>query len=170
MNNLQITIKAMKYGNRPHYEWQTTLLEMRETYIIVLGEQGRKLHHYTKKQIFTVENWTIEFFPFDSWFTVSADVVNGTISQYYCNINVPAKIDGNIVSFVDLDLDYIQRGGKWQVVDEEEFERNAIIFSYPDELIQRARKDLNSLQERIERKQFPFDGTLESFINRIPSK
>jgi protein associated with RNAse G/E len=83
---------------------------------------------------------------------------------------VPAKIDGNIVSFVDLDLDYIQRGGKWQVVDEEEFERNAIIFSYPDELIQRARKELNSLQERIERKQFPFDGTLESFINRIPSK
>lgn len=167
MSSPQITIQAMKYGNRL-YEWNTILLEKNDTYIFVLGEHGRKLHHHTKKKLFTVENWTIEFFPFDSWFTVSADVVNGTISQYYCNINEPAKINGNIVSFVDLDLDYIQRNGEWNVVDEDEFEYNAIKLAYPEELIKRARKELNDLQLRIKSMNFPFDGTLERFLNFIP--
>lgn len=168
MSNEQITIQAMKYGNRPHYEWNTTLLQKTPAHIFVLGEYGRQLKHHTKEKIFTVENWTIEFFSFESWFTVSADVVNGTISQYYCNINQPAKNYGNTISFVDLDLDYVQRNGQWKVVDEDEFESNAIKYSYPAELKQRARQELVNLQERISHKRFPFDGTIERFIGCIP--
>jgi protein associated with RNAse G/E len=164
----QVTIQAYKYGNQLHYEWCTTLLEKAKTHIFVLGHYGRKLHHYTKQKVFTVNNWTIEFFPFDSWFTVSADVVDGKIQQYYCNINEPAKIDGHTVSFVDLDLDLIQRNGEWKVVDEDEFEMNAIKFAYSDELIHRAREELINLQSRIHNKQFPFDGSIERFIDYIP--
>ncbi|MFC5471533.1 DUF402 domain-containing protein [Cohnella suwonensis] len=111
----------------------------------------------------------MEFFSFDSWFTVSVDVRNGKIQQYYCNINEPAKIEGNTVSFVDLDLDLIQRNGEWMVVDEDEFERNSVKFSYPDPLIQRAKLELASLQARIHNKEFPFEGSLERFIDRIPT-
>ena len=127
----QITIQALKYGDLLHYEWNTTLLEKTDSHVFVLGEYGRQLHHYTKQNVFTIENWTIEYFSFDSWFTVSADVVGGKIQQYYCNINQPAKMNGNTVSFVDLDLDYVQRKGVWMVVDEDEFEMNAIKFGYP---------------------------------------
>lgn len=158
----------MKYGNHLHYEWNTTLLEKTNKYIIVLGEYGRKLNHHTKKKVFTVENWTIEFFPFDSWFTVSADVVRGNIQQFYCNINQPATIKGNTVSFVDLDLDYVQRNGEWKVVDEDEFESNAIKFAYPDVLIQKAKQELMGLKERIRNAKFPFDGSLEMFIDCVP--
>ncbi|MCU6791581.1 DUF402 domain-containing protein [Paenibacillus sp. WQ 127069] len=168
MENNMITVQALKYGDRLHYEWSTTLLEQTDTHIFVLGEQGRKLKHYTKDQIFTVENWTIEFFSFDSWFTVSADVVGGEINQYYCNINQPAKIQDNVVSFVDLDLDLVYRNDRWMVVDEDEFASNAIKFGYPSELIQRARTELEGLQERISKKLFPFDGALEQFIGIIP--
>lgn len=87
----EITIQVLKYGDHLHYEWTTKLLEKTETHIFVLGEHGRKLNHYTKQKIFTVDNWTIEFFSYDLWFTVSADVVDGKIDQYYCNINEPAK-------------------------------------------------------------------------------
>ncbi|NQX68812.1 DUF402 domain-containing protein [Paenibacillus alba] len=169
MIDQQITIKALKLGNHSHYDWHTKLLEMTDTYVIVLGEYGRKLHHHTKQNIFTINNWTIEFFSFDSWFTVSADVVDGKIQQYYCNINEPARVDGTIVSFVDLDLDLVQRNGEWKVVDEDEFECNAMKFSYPQELIDRARQELDHLQIRIQNKGFPFDGTLEKFIDCIPN-
>jgi protein associated with RNAse G/E len=165
----RITIQALKYGNRLHYEWETTLLEKTETYFIVLGEYGRKLRHHTKQKVFTVENWTIEFFSLDSWFTVSADVIGGEIKQYYCNINQPAKIKGNTVSFVDLDLDYIQRNGEWKVVDEDEFLSNADKFAYPDNLIRKAREELVNLEERIRNKQFPFDGTIERFLPSVPT-
>jgi protein associated with RNAse G/E len=129
-----------------------------------LSKPGRKLRHHTKQSIFTIDNWTIEFFSFDSWFTVSADIMEGRIGQYYCNINEPAKIQGNMVSFVDLDLDYVQRNGEWMVVDEDEFVSNAVKFSYPNALIHRAKAELVGLQTLISKGQFPFDGTLDRFI------
>ncbi|SEC60193.1 DUF402 domain-containing protein [Paenibacillus sp. GP183] len=164
----EINIQVLKFGDHLHYEWTTKLLEKTETHIFVLGEYGRKLNHHTKQKIFTVDNWTIEFFSFDLWFTVSADVVDGKIKQYYCNINEPAKIKGNTVSFVDLDLDLIQRNGDWKVVDEDEFEINSVRFNYPEELIRRSRKELNNLQDRVKNNKFPFDGAIERFIKFIP--
>lgn len=166
--NDSIRIQALKYGDRRHYEWETTLLEATDAHLFVLGHHGRKLRHYTKGKTFTVENWTIEFFPFDRWFTVSADVADGKIVQYYCNISQPPRLDGDCVSFVDLDLDLVYRNGRWSVVDEDEFAENAVKFGYPPELIERARRELEGLQQRIERKQFPFDGAIERFIRHIP--
>lgn len=163
-----ITIQALKYGNRRHYEWNTTLLEKTDSHIVVLGEYGRQLHHYTKDRVFTVDNWTIEFFSFDSWFTVSADVVDGKLNEYYCNINQPAVMSGNTVSFVDLDLDYVRRNGIWQVIDEDEFASHSIEFGYPEELILRAEQALSDLQNKVSNKEFPFDGYLDKFIDRIP--
>ncbi|UKS30710.1 DUF402 domain-containing protein [Paenibacillus sp. HWE-109] len=166
----QITIKALKYGNHKHYEWTSTVLERTDTYIIVLSEYGRKLHHHTKQKVFTVNNWSIEFFSFDSWFTVSADIMDGLIHQFYCNINEPAKSSPHEVTFVDLDLDYVRRQGEWLVVDEDEFLVNAVKFAYPDSLIQQARNELEHLRQRIQDNKFPFDGTIERFISCIPEQ
>ncbi|MDR6551598.1 DUF402 domain-containing protein [Paenibacillus qinlingensis] len=165
----QITIQALKYGNLLHYEWRTTLLEKTETHIVVLGEYGRQLHHYTKQKVFTIENWTIEFFSFDSWYTVSADVVDGVLNEFYCNINQPAVMKGTTVSFVDLDLDYVKRKGVWQVVDEDEFAAHTIKFGYPVELVHQAEQALAALKEKVANKEFPFDGYLDKFITCIPS-
>ncbi|WP_248924467.1 DUF402 domain-containing protein [Paenibacillus hamazuiensis] len=165
----RITVQALKYGNRLHYEWNTKLLEATDSHIVVLGEYGRELHHHTKGKIFTTENWTIELFPFDLWFTVSADVRNGVLYQYYCNINEPAVLRGTNVSFVDLDLDLVYRNGEWKVVDEDEFAANAVKFGYPEELIRRAREELKNLQHRVNAGLYPFDGTLERFIRFVPA-
>ncbi|WP_028551081.1 DUF402 domain-containing protein [Paenibacillus sp. UNC451MF] len=170
MNKELITIQAMKYGNRLHYEWNTMLLEKTDTHIFVLSERGRQLHHYTRGKTFICDHWTIEFFSFDSWYTVSADVADGKIFQYYCNINQPAVWNGNTVSYVDLDLDFVQRNNIWKVVDEDEFAVNSVELSYPPDLVERARVELKSLQQRVENRQFPFDGTIERFIEAIPGR
>lgn len=167
--NRIITIQSLKYGNRLHYEWNTRLLEKTRDYLFVLSEYGRPLKHYTRGQTFTIENWTIEFISLNSWFTVSADVADGRIYQYYCNINQPARIDGDVVSFVDLDLDYVYRNGEWKVVDEDDFAVNAVKLGYPDELMRTARAELESLQRRVANKQFPFDGSLERFVPLVPT-
>ncbi|REE92926.1 hypothetical protein A8990_1026 [Paenibacillus taihuensis] len=165
-----ITIQARKYGDRPHYEWSTTLLERTDSHIFVLAHYGRKLKHFTKGKTFTVENWTIECFPFDAWFTVSADIVDGQITQYYCNISEPARMEGDTVTFINLDIDLVCKRGKWEVVDEDEFELHSAQFGYPPALIAKVRQELANLQQRIERSQFPFDGSIECFISHIPSQ
>ncbi|MFC4302629.1 DUF402 domain-containing protein [Cohnella boryungensis] len=168
MNNRLIKIQALKYDNQLHYEWDTTLLERADAHIFVLGHRGRKLKHYTKGQVFTVENWTIEFFPFDAWFTVSADIIDGKITQYYCNICQPAQLDNNIVTFLDMDIDLVYKNGSWNVVDEDEFSVNATKFSYPSDLVRRVIHEQQSLEQRIEQKRFPFDGAIDRFINVLP--
>ncbi|GMK46599.1 UPF0374 protein YgaC [Paenibacillus glycanilyticus] len=168
--NHSVQIKALKHGDLLHYEWNTDLLEEGDGYVFVLGRYGRKLQHHTKKYVFTVNNWSIEFFSSKHWFTVSAAVVDGRINEYYCNINQPAIINGSEISFVDYDLDLVQRGGEWMVIDEDEFADNAIKFGYSEQLMKQVREELAGLQARVAERQFPFDGTIERLMARIPDQ
>ncbi|GLX65750.1 DUF402 domain-containing protein [Paenibacillus glycanilyticus] len=163
-------IKALKYGELLHYEWDTDLLEEGDGYVFVLGRYGRKLQHHTKQSVFTVNNWSIEFFSSKHWFTVSAGIVDGQINEYYCNINMPAVKNGNEISFIDLDLDLVQRGGKWMVIDEDEFAENAGKFGYPEQLIRQVREELAALEARVAAREFPFDGTIERLMAQIPQQ
>lgn len=163
-------IRAMKYGDKPHYEWEAGVLEQKDDYVFLLAEYGRRLRHYTKNSVFTLNNWTIEFMSSSLWFTVAADVKDGRISQYYCNINQPARIEGGRITFVDLDLDYVCENGEWKVVDEEEFEHHQMTFGYPDWLVRKARAELEQLKKRVREQAFPFDGSIERFIGRIPAE
>jgi protein associated with RNAse G/E len=79
-------------------------------------------------------------------------------------------MNGREVTFVDLDIDLVYRNGRWMVVDEDEFTVNALKFSYPPELIERVKKELKDLEQRIEQKQFPFDGSIEKFIEAVPKR
>ncbi|MFB9325692.1 DUF402 domain-containing protein [Paenibacillus aurantiacus] len=164
----KLTVRAFKYGERPHYEWETRVLERGDTHLFVLSAPGRRLRHFTKNAVFTIDRWTLEFFATDCWFTVSADVVDGRIAHYYCNVNEPARIGGGEVSFVDLDLDLLGADGQWRVVDEDEFAFNSVAFGYPEVLITRAKEELASLRRRIEEGRFPFDGTLERLAAQVP--
>lgn len=167
--NRTMNIQALKYGNRPHYEWNARLLEQNGDYVFVLAEYGRKLRHFTKNSVFTLNNWTIEFFSSSRWFTVAADIKDGRVVQYYCNINEPSVINGDDISFVDLDLDYVWRNGEWAVVDEDEFELHRVKLGYPEELVRRARTELEQLKQLVSRREFPFDGSIERLIERIPA-
>jgi protein associated with RNAse G/E len=166
----KISVQSYKYGERLHYEWETIVLERTDAYVLVLSEYGRKLRHYTRGQTFTMNSWTLEWFSLVDGFTVSADVRDGGIHRYYCNINLPATFEEDVLRFVDLDLDYVYRDGSWKVIDEDEFEEHRIRYSYPADVVAFARSELRRLQKRIERREFPFDGTLERRIPEIQSR
>ena len=124
--------------------------------------------HHTKQRTFTVEGWSVEFFSLREWFTISIDLLEGQVAQYYCNIAEPAQIAGATLSFVDLDLDLIRRSGKeWEVLDEDELEANALRFGYPEALVLRARAELEGLRARVRSRGFPFDGTLDPYVQSV---
>ncbi|SNZ14166.1 protein associated with RNAses G and E [Terribacillus aidingensis] len=155
-----IHLKSYKYPNIPHYEWKGQLLQKKPDYAMVLCEKGRELKHHTKGITFTIDVTSLEYFFFKEGFTVAMEVGAGEILSYYCNIATPSVFEGDELRYIDLDLDLIKkRNENWQVIDKDEFESNAVKYSYPPDLKSYALKSLELLRKRINTASFPFDGS-----------
>lgn len=158
-----IKIKALKFPDILHYEWEGELLSHTPDYVLVLCKPGRKLFHHTKNKVFSINNTSLEFFSLKEWFTVAMEVEDGNIVSFYCNVAKPSVIINDQISFIDLDLDYIQDKNKeWKVVDEDEFETNSIKYKYPAELKNEALKALAKLKEEVRTGKFPFNNQVIS--------
>ena len=67
----------------------------------------------------------VEYYYFDRWYNIFAiyDRDDGMIKGWYCNVGMPAVIEGDVVSYVDLALDlWVSPDGGQTVLDEDEFE------------------------------------------------
>lgn len=63
------------------------------------------------------------------------------------------------VSYVDLDLDVVERAGAPAFIDDEdEFAEHAVEFGYPAELVARVRADADAVLGAVRRREAPFDG------------
>lgn len=163
----RLTIEARKLDGCPHYSWDGYVLKQTKDYLLVANIPGRTLHHHRRATVYTYDNYSLEFYPFEADFTVGLDIERTGEMSYYCNICLPSVLQDETLSFIDLDLDLVYRNGVWQVVDEDEFMENQRLYHYPVELIERTRASLLNLQERIAQQQFPFDGYLDAFIPTV---
>ena len=165
LNNM-LKIKALKFPDIPHYEWEGEILETTPEYILVLCKSGRKLVHHSNNNVYTINNTSLEYFSFNKWFTAALEVEEGVVVSAYCNVAMPSVLNQNELSFVDLDLDFIKRKNHdWEVVDEDEFEVNSIKYLYPEELKQEAIMALERLKEEVDEGNFPFIKEFTSILN-----
>ena len=82
----------------------------------------------------------------------------GETRLWYCNINMAPIVEGSLITYVDLDIDVlVQTDFSYQILDLEEFEHHARIFSYPEEVQESAKTALAELISRIESRQLPFN-------------
>lgn len=76
---------------------------------------------------------------------------------------------GTTVSYVDLDLDVVERdGGSPFIDDEDEFAEHKLRYGYPPELVAQVRADAEALLEAVRRREAPFDGpTAAGWLARL---
>lgn len=90
--------------------------------------------------------WTTRFayvmlVPRDEWWTATFCAAPGP--EMYCDVStVPEwNADGSVLRTIDLDLDVVRpRGGDAYVQDEDEFDEHRVVFGYPDDLVDNARR------------------------------
>ncbi|THF72616.1 DUF402 domain-containing protein [Cohnella fermenti] len=160
-------IRALKYGNLPHYEWDAEVLKTTDDYVLAKCERGRALTHHTKGKTFIMNHSSLELFSLNHGYTVAFEIRDGRMASIYCNVALPSIVDGRGLSFVDLDLDLLYDGEKWAVVDEDEFEDNRRKYGYPEELVAYALDSLQELRRRADRREFPFNGELDEYMNEL---
>lgn len=101
---------------------------------------------------------SLEHYWLDRWYNVFRfSRQTGELRNYYCNINMPPKFTNGILSYIDLDLDIlVQPDFSYQILDVEDFERNAKAYSYSLELQENVRQAVDELTGMIKTRQFPF--------------
>ena len=100
-----------------------------------------------------------EWYWSDRWFSVFRFTEpSGALRNYYCNINTPVRLEGERLSFVDLDVDVLVAPDfTYRVLDEDEFERHEKLYQYPPEFRRRVSEALAEALELIRLRRFPFD-------------
>jgi hypothetical protein len=153
-----ITVQARKFDGRLHREWRASLLAHSNSHVIVEGVFEEEIRH---PQLGVIAPGTLstEYYWTDRWYSVFRfREPGGALRNYYCNINLPAELDGHVLTFVDLDIDVLVAPDfSLRVLDEDEFDANAARYAYPAavrEYVPRALAELNGI---IERRDYPFD-------------
>jgi protein associated with RNAse G/E len=153
----QITVRVLKYDGSEYRRWNATLGREDESLIVLDAEFEDDVSHHLLGNIKRGTR-TIEYYWLDRWYNIFRFLeTDGATKLYYCNINMPPKISGGILNYIDLDIDVlVQPDLSYQVLDLEEFDANSTLYGYPKELKSQAQQAVDELISLIEERQFPF--------------
>jgi Uncharacterized domain/protein associated with RNAses G and E len=100
-----------------------------------------------------------EYYWLDRWYNVFRfSTPERALKSFYCNVNMLPTFDGEVLSYVDLDIDILVKPDfSYQVLDLDDFETNARRYDYPDEVRENVRLAVDDLTHMIEGRAFPFN-------------
>ena len=157
VNKPRIEVRAYKYDGALHRTWGAELIRQQDSLVVLDAKFPDEIVH---ELLGTIASGThsLEYYWLDRWYNIFRfSQPDGTLRNYYCNVNVPAKFDGETLSYVDLDLDIlVDPDFSYRLLDVEDFERNARLFGYTEEIQANARQALTELIGLIETRAFPF--------------
>jgi protein associated with RNAse G/E len=154
----RIEVRAYKYDGLLHRTWPAELLRQEGSLIVLDAQFADDVIH---DLLGTIASGThsLEYYWLGRWYNVFRFAEpDGTLRNYYCNVNVPPTFEGDILSYVDLDLDIlVEPDFSYRILDVEDFERNVEDYGYSGEVQANARRAVDELVRMIETRAFPFN-------------
>ncbi len=153
-----VTINSRKYDGKIHRTWTAKLIGRNKTLLTFVGEFKKEIKH---SQLGVIRRGTVsyEFYWLDGWFNVFRfHEPDGSLRNFYCNINLPPKFENNVLDYVDLDIDVlVWKDFSIEILDTDEFAENSKKYNYPAEIKNRTDESLKKILELVENRDFPFD-------------
>lgn len=146
----QITVNSRKYDGRVRRSWSAGLISGSNSHLVLVGRFDRDVEH-TDLGLIREGTVSFEHFWLDRWYNVFRfHEPDGTLKSHYCNIAMPPTFDGEVLDYIDLDIDVIVwPDDRVEVLDHDDFERNRVAFGYPDEVQANARRAVDELTASI---------------------
>jgi len=158
MENRNVIIRSRKYDGQIHRTWQAKLVSRGDSWLQFEGRFEQEIKH---PQLGVISRDTIsyEFYRLDCWYNIFRfHEPDGSFRNFYCNVNTPPTLVGDVLEYIDLDIDVlVWKDFSYQILDLDEFTANAQKYSYPNELQSKAKTVLHELISMIEARTFPFD-------------
>ena len=164
----EIEVRVLKHDGAEYRRWNARRRRQEGALLILDAEFEFDVQH-TSLGAISKGTRTIEYYWLDRWYNVFRFLnEEGGTRLYYCNINRPPTLEGDVLSYVDLDIDVlVQPDFSFEILDLEEFEVNAVRYGYSDELKSKTRAALDELVAIIESRQFPFDANSLKFSESL---
>ena len=150
---LRIKVQKKNPAGEVTYQYEGTLLARDENSVTLEALFDRADMPF-QDAVFKTGDRFVEYYYSDRWYNIFAihDRDDGKIKGWYCNVGMPAVIEDEVVSYIDLALDlWVSVDGKQTVLDEDEFEE----LSLPKELRVAAFNALQILKDLFNSKQPP---------------
>lgn len=153
-----VIINVLKYDGSEHRRWPARIAKTVGPLLILDAVFDEEIKH---DLLGTIAAGTIstEYYWLDRWYNIFRfSGPDQKLKNFYCNINVPPRFDGRVLSYIDLDIDVlVEPDLTYKILDEDDFEQNAKRYPYPVEVQANARAALADLIGLIESRSFPFD-------------
>jgi len=152
-----IVVRTRKYNGVEHRSWTACIIHQADSLLVLDATFDRDIEHDLLGKI-AVGTRSVEYYWLDRWYNVFRFCEpNGELKNFYCNINVPPEFDGRVLSYVDLDIDVLVAPDfSYQILDLDEFERNAELYQYPLAVQRKARQAVDDLIALIDTRSLPF--------------
>ena len=155
-----MAIHHARSGDQARFSYPVRVLRWRPCHVIVSGVFGPEVAG--RSPIFLPGDATAEFFWRDRWWNVIAGYRGpaGDLTGYYCNVAKTPRWHAEpepVITYTDLDLDLIVfPDGRVELHDEDEFIAYGARYRYSPRTVERARRTVDEITERIARRAHPF--------------
>ena len=151
-----ITVNSRKYDGTIRKSWTCELVEKDDELIVAVGRFDADVNH-SDLGLITQGTVSHEYFWLDRWYNVFRFVTaDGAFRNYYCNVCMPPQFSEDVIDYVDLDVDVLVHADfSYRILDRDDFETNAELYNYPDEIRDRVEAALKDLMELIRLRDLP---------------
>lgn len=162
----KVRIEKLKFPDVRYYSYRKYLVREGGDELILYNPPGLAITNHLHGGGFYLPTQSVTWCSTTRWNNIAAVYESdGRFRFWYCDVAMPCTLDGDVLSYVDLDLDLIAYAdGTYRVDDEDEFIAHQELYQYPPEIVARARVELDAMIAAHAAKQFPFDGSLGEFI------
>jgi hypothetical protein len=154
----RITVKVKKYDGTDYREWSGTVSRRDGSLLQLDAAFSIEVSHHS---LGLIRRGTrlVEYYWLDRWYNVLRFLdEDGSTRFFYCNVTTPPKMEGDLLTYVDLDIDVLALPDlSYEILDLDEFDRNVALYGYSEEIKLRSQGAIDELTSMIEARQFPFD-------------
>ncbi len=162
----KLTIHCYKHnGTIDRISGEAIVLDETDDYLVCANNKVKLIENDGRSH--RTKEVAILFFYKKEWYNILAQLKKYGLF-YYCNIASPYIIDGNIIKYIDYDLDLrIFPDGNFKVLDKNEYRYHKVTMKYSDNIDIIVQNSLNKLIEKKNNNMFPFKKDVIEYYYKI---